>query len=297
MLGARARPRTLMNIVYVVSAYKLPEQLVRLVHRLRVDGTTFFLHLDRRSPGHVHGMVTAGLAGLEGVHLLDPHPSPYGGFGHVQATLKGLDAAARLGVPYDYAILLTGQDYPIKPEEERTARLEAAGGRSFLAYFPLPAADWSGGGLDRIERWHFHIGSRRRQVPNRYLPLPVRRRLPGGLRPFGGSSYWCLSRRAVDHVRSFLRENPGYVRFFRSVDVPDELFFHTILLNSPLRDEIVNDDLRHIVWEEYGVAVLGPERLHELAASPKLFARKFDTARDPGMLDLIDSRLLDPGAH
>jgi hypothetical protein len=93
-------------------------------------------------------------------------------------------------------------------------------------------------------------------------------------------------------VLRFVREHRRFVRYFRTVDVPDEVFFQTILLNSPLRDEIVDDDLRHVVWEEHGVALLGPERLDELAASPQLFARKFDVERDPGVLDLIDDRLL-----
>ncbi len=137
-----------------------------------------------------------------------------------------------------------------------------------------------------------NVNGRWRRFPNRFVPFPVRRRIPAGLEPYGGSAYWCLSRRAVDYVHQFVREYPRYVRFFRTVYVPDELFFHTILLNSPLRDEVIGDDLRHIVWEDHGVAVLGPGHLDQLAGSSKLFARKFDIERDPEILDLLDQRLL-----
>lgn len=286
-----------VNLLYVISAYKLPEQLVRLVTTLRGAGATFFVHVDRRSPREVHERVARGLTGLDDVHVLEPHDSPYSGFGHVRTTLKGIAAAERLGVPFEYAILLSGQDYPIKPAAERIARLRSAGGASFIDHSPLPRDSWRNGGLDRLEYWHFDVAGRRRRFPNRFAPLPIRRRMPDhirpwGGRPWGGSSYWCLSSCSVKLVQNFVRANPRYVRFFHRVDVPDELFFQTILANSPLREELIDDDLRYIVWEPSGVALLGPDRIDELADSNDIFARKFDTQRDPSVLDLIDRELL-----
>lgn len=278
-----------MNVVYVVSAYKLPHQLVRLVRQLHEPDATFFVHVDRRSPAAVHVEVAEALAGLDRVHLLESHDSPYGGFGHVRATLKGLAAAERLDVAFDYVILLTGQDYPIKPAAERAVRLGAAGGRSFLAHTALPNPGWHGGGRDRVERWHVRVGERHVRFPNRFAPVPLRRRIPGGLRPFGGSAYWCLSREAAAYVLRFVREHRRFVRYFRTVDVPDEVFFHTILLNSPLRDGLVNDNLRYIDWSRLPApAILGVDDFDAIIRSNALFARKFDVTVDPAVLDLLD---------
>jgi hypothetical protein len=81
--------------------------------------------------------------------------------------------------------------------------------------------------------------------------VPRRRFLPG-LRPYGGSSYWCLSGDAVSFVHHYVRDHPEFASVFRRVFIPDELFFQTILVNSELRNRIVNDDLRYIRWTATG---------------------------------------------
>jgi hypothetical protein len=35
-----------MNLAYIISAYKLPDQLTRLVNRLATDTAHFFVHVD-----------------------------------------------------------------------------------------------------------------------------------------------------------------------------------------------------------------------------------------------------------
>ena len=60
-------------------------------------------------------------------------------------------------IPCDQAVLLTGQDFPLKSNDEIKARLGRDRGLSFLSYFPVPDNDeWlPDGGLDRIDRWYF----------------------------------------------------------------------------------------------------------------------------------------------
>jgi hypothetical protein len=281
-----------MRVAYIISAYKHFDQLTRLVHRLHEPGVRIFIHVDRRS-GPIDAL-QAATAHLLSVRFLERHSCPWGSFGHVAATLKGIDAAMASAESFDYLILLTGQDYPIKSNRQIRDVLEAAEGRSFMEFFPLPGPEWSDGGLDRIERWHVHTDRRHVAFPPRGWAFP-RRRFPAGLHPFGGSSYWCLASDCVRYVHRFVTANARFVNFFRHVDVPDELFFQTILLNSPLRDRIVNDNLRYIDWRDPtsgSPAVLTSPDLPAMQASAKLFARKFDAAVDGTVLDLIDEELL-----
>jgi hypothetical protein len=85
------------------------------------------------------------------------------------------------------------------------------------------------------------------------------------------------------------------VRFFKHVNVPDEHFFHTILLNSPLKDTVVNDDLRYLEWRDPdvagGPAVLRKDDYTKIMGAPELFARKFDVTQDPELLDMIDAAI------
>ena len=214
------------------------------------------------------------------VTWLPRHRSQWGGFGHVRATLKGIDHFVGSEVPFDYAVLLTGQDYPLRPPAEIARFLGESGGRSYMRHVALPWEPWgSRGGLDRIEDWHV-ITYRRL-----HLALPLRRRLPGGLEPYGGSAYWCLSSTLVHFVHGFLSENPDYVRFFEHVFVPDEIFFQTIIMNSELRDTVENDDLRYLDWSrEPAPAVLTlrrPARARRRSSALRAEVRRDRGHRDP----------------
>jgi Core-2/I-Branching enzyme len=280
-----------MRIAYIVSAYKHFDQLTRLVYRLHDAHAAVFVHIDERS-GAIDTLLEA-TRDLPDVHFLNRHPCRWGDFGHVAASLKGIEAIVARSVSYDYVFLLTGQDYPIKTSRQVREFLQKAAGRSFMNYFSLPTAEWEDGGLDRIQRWHLYAMNRHFVIPGRRWRFP-RRRFPRGFRPFGGSSYWCLAWDCVEYVHRFVQANPRFVAFFRRVDVPDELFFQTVLLNSPLGERIVNDDLRYIDWRDItsgSPAVLTSSDFPAIQASPKLFARKFDATVDSKILDLIDEQL------
>jgi hypothetical protein len=281
-----------VRIAYVVSAYKLPDQLVRLIRRLHTETSSFVVHVDRKTDHAVFERMVSGTRELGCVEFVDRHVCHWGGFGHVRATLKGLERLYADGRAFDYVVLLTGQDYPLRSAAEIERRLAGSGERSFMSYWPVPREAWSGrGGLDRIERWHavwrhhLHV----------WMPF-VQRRLPAGLTPWGGPPYWCLAKPVTDYVWEWVQANPETVRFFEHVWIPDEVFFQTIILNSPLRDTVVNDDLRHIDWTRLPApSVFRREHFDELIDSGKLFARKFDETVDAEILELLD-RYIDGAA-
>jgi hypothetical protein len=156
-----------------------------------------------------------------------------------------------------------------------------------MSHWRLPFQPWGKrGGLERIEDWHL-ITYRRL-----HLALPRRRSLPLELQPWGGAAYWCLEREIVEYVHDFVHAHPEYVSFFEHVFVPDEIFFQTIVMNSPLRGTIENENLRYLDWSrEPAPAVLGADDFTALAASNKLFARKFDERIDSAILDLLDASI------
>ncbi|HVX29432.1 MAG TPA: beta-1,6-N-acetylglucosaminyltransferase, partial [Nitrolancea sp.] len=255
---------------------------------------SFWVQVDRRTDDSIFRQIVCGLSDVESVRFVPRHRCAWGGFGHVAATLEGIDAIERSGADADYVILATGQDYPIKSNDRINAFLDEHAGVAFLDHFPLPHADWQNGGLDRIRAWHFRIIRRHVRIPP-IAAIPIKRRFPHGFAPFGGSSYWCLPRECVRYIHQMTQKNPAFVRFFKTVDVPDEIFFQTVLLNSPYREIIVNDNLRHIDWKDLTAgspSLLTKADFPALAASPRLFARKFDTRVDAEILDMIDQRLL-----
>jgi Core-2/I-Branching enzyme len=278
-----------LRLAYIISAYHRLGQVARLVRRLNTNGASFFVHVDKKTDDDAYAGLESSLEDLP-VLFLDRHTCHWGGFGHVRATLKGIDKLRERGDVFDYAILLTGQDYPIKPNEYIERFFETQRPKSFMGFSALPSESWSPrGGLGRIE--HRHI-----RLYGRHLRSPFKRRFPPGLLPYGGGAYWCLSRDCIEYVARFVERRPDVVSFFRHVDIPDEIFFHTILLSSELRDTIVNDNLRYIDWTQGSrPAILRARDFEALQASPKLYARKFDMNQDERVLDLIDRHLLQPG--
>jgi hypothetical protein len=288
-----------MELAYIISAYQYPEQLIRLVHRLNADATSFFVHVDKKTDERIYRDMVDGLGGLRNVRFVRRHRCEWGGYGHVAATLEGIAEIVRTGTRFDYALLLTGQDYPIKSNEQIAGFLQTHKDKLFLEYFPLPADVWANrgiaGGMDRIEAWHWRIGKRHVRFPPGHR-LPIKRRFPKAFRPFGGSSYWCLPRECIRYIYELTSRDRTFTRFFRYVDVPDEIVFQTIVLNSPFREMAVNDNLRYIDWKDADAgspAILRKSDFGKLMSSPKLFARKFDIRVDAEVLNLIDQKILD----
>ncbi|MDP9133648.1 MAG: beta-1,6-N-acetylglucosaminyltransferase [Actinomycetota bacterium] len=280
---------------YIVLAHQLPEQLARLVDRIATPEDHVFLHLDKGVNATAYYTRAAGLDGRPDVTLLPRVACRWGGFSLVEATLSGVRAAIDSGRPFIHASLLSGQDYPIKPPARFREELRKRPDTLFMAYHTIPTGR-PGDELGRVDRRFYHLrGTRYISFPNRFLPIPSQRPFPLGFTPYKGSQWWTLPFSAVREVSAFTAAHPDYLRFFERVLVPDEYYFQSTLVNTG--HEPVDDNLRFIDWPlgAYHPRSLGVEDVPRLAASDAFFARKFDSAVDPEVLDRIDAELLSEG--
>jgi hypothetical protein len=106
--------------------------------------------------------------------------------------------------------------------------------------------------------------------------LGIKRKLLAGIELYGGSQWWTLSKEALQYIVKHGMTGSTYYKHFRHTLCPDEIYFQTLLLNSPLREKLVNDNLRYIDWN---TGPQWPRMLDEtdyeaIIASGKLFARK-----------------------
>jgi hypothetical protein len=276
-----------MRIGYILLAHTLPNQVTRLVRRLRSDDARFFLHVDKRAPQEISEGILRGLDDAADVQPLPRHAIQWGTFSQVAAALEGVRAAIESPEKIDYAILITGQDYPLRSTGGIERRLAQADGRSLLSWWPS-----EGHYLERVQLWHWHrtILGRHVRLPNSRIPLKIKRPLPAGLRPFTGWAHWCLSRDALSHVIEFVDANPDVLRAYSRYAHPFESFFQTVLLNSPLAPMIINEHTHYVDWSEGRAQprVLTVDDLDRMLASPFLFGRKFDERVDAGVLDALD---------
>lgn len=262
-----------------------------MIDRLAGDGVSFHLHVSAITSDETLGAMRAALERRQDVTWVDRVHTYYLGWSMVESTLNGLRSAVETEA--EHVLVLSGQDYPLKPPREIVARLAAARGRSFVHHYRLPTRAWAreDDGMRRIRYYWFE----RLRIRGRAVRVPLwRRRFPPGLVPYGGSAWVALSAEAARYAVRFVDENPAVVRFFRNTLIPDELFFQTVLLNSPLRESIENEEVHFVDWSanETSPKTLTADDFPALAASDKLLARKFDVKRDAEVLDLIDRELL-----
>lgn len=287
--------------VYVILAYKQPQQLARLIRRLSAPEAAFLVHIDRRQPSQVARTLGEAVAKVPNVGFLPSIDTPWSGWGPVAAALIGIERALETVPGVEHVAFLSGQCYPIAPPATIGDFLGEHPGESFMPHWSMP---WSyygkGGGMNRVRFWHRPLGRWK-------LMVPIPRRLPLNLQPFGGSAFMVLSRQAAAYIRDYTRSNPEVPRYFKHAWACDEHYFQTVLNNSPIKDRVMGDGLWHIDWSSTNskspsILTLNDFPKIEQSATRssdyggrsriKLFARKFDASLDDTILDQIDLRLL-----
>jgi hypothetical protein len=298
-----------MMITYLILAHRYPEQLFRLVDRLDAPGVHFLIHIDKKVDDGIYSSITDRLEPRGNVHFIKRYKCHWAGYGIVQATYQGLKELNERKIPYDYVCLMSGQDYPIKPNDYIESFFKKHEGKSFINTHKFPQPKWiyENGGFDRIQNWYVVTASHQYGFPkrmfkhNRYLNklfsgtfglVMPKRKFPANFDPYGGAQFWGLHKDHADYVVKTIEENPSFFRFFRNVRVPDEIMFQTVMGNHKnAANELVNDTLHFLEWNRPG-ATLTIEDKDNILNSHYLFARKFDDTVDTQITNWIDTTIL-----
>lgn len=277
-----------MKTAVLIQAHKEPLLLNRLVRTFDHPDFAVYVNLDSKS--EIDPAAIDARARL----VSRRRDIRWGGFDLVASTLDSLAEIESAG-DYGYLIYVSGQDYPVWGAERIRRFLAEANGRQFVHHAPLAPGGWPEA-AERVEYAHYTGTSPVRRLASKALrgvnrALGLKRAMPAGLSAYGGSNWMTLSREAVAAILAYVAANPGYVEFMQTVSIPDELFFHTILMNSPLRETVVNDNLRYIDWSERlpNPKVLTRADHAAIAASGKMFCRKVDSRSSLELLDLLDA--------
>lgn len=289
-----------MKKAYIILAHKNEEMVKRLIDRLDDNNSVFFLHIDLNSDITEFRKL---FRDDRRVRFLQRENTGWGSFGLVQATLNAMWTVQ--GGDYEKVILLSGQDYPIKSNDEIDQFFQSSKYNIFMDHFPLPnRRKWGpGGGMYRVNKYFFGLSFIKKMMAKAanftgmIFPFAKRRELPG-MKPFSGSQWWAMDMRAVNYILEYVDSHPEYIRYHQHTFAADELFFQMILLNCPdasLRENIANDNLRYMKWKSESIAhpeILGVSDVDHISGSGALFARKFDPEVDNKVIDVIDDRFL-----
>ncbi len=241
-----------------------------------------YLHIDGKSDAslfsRVHGRVREAKV-REKVY--------WGGFSQVAANLSILTTAYS-DPENTHFFLMSGQCFPIRCDEEIAELLNrSAGAGSFMTLKPMPLLDKP---LWRLRRFHFYDIGRPRLARGlnalaKFLPRRNLKHLLRGMEPCGGSSWWLLNREAAQRLLEFIAQNPWYSQAFSHANVPDELFFQTLVRHLGI--SLAGDSPTATRWSgKPHPETIDSRLLAEMRQGWHLAARKFDSVR---MMDECDA--------
>ncbi len=317
-----------MKVLYLIVSHGIPGQVVRLVRTLKQGspGCSVLIHHDY-SKSYLD---PNDFSTISDVKIISEYVEvEWGDFSLTRAILRSMDWALK-HLEFDWLVLLSGQDYPIKPVKTIEAFLGDCGydallrgflakqpnswpdgeavRRYFFRYYKLPRfkyyyrfpralRDWlrqAKAAINQKQRL-VQIGPSTRGIPVRIGFSFFRSPFHDQLQCYGGPTWFDASRRCIEYIRDFVAANPSYVTWYERTFLADESFMSTILLNQP-RFNILLDNKRYVHWnpaDPYAGSprVIQSSDLDAVLKSDAYFARKFDVRLDTRVLDLIDERI------
>ena len=244
-----------MKIAYLILAHRNPRLIQKAVETLSCAGATFFIHIDAKFPLEPFQSIQG-----EKVFLLEQRMSVYWGeFSQTEAIFHLMRQAFTAG-QFDYFVLMSGSDFPLRSGKYIRDFLQANQGSEFITVFKLPAP---GMPLTRINTIrHASTNPVRRFIFRALakcgLGLGDFHKSCPGLEPYSGHTWWALTRAACEHILNFRARRPEVARFFATVHASDEMFIHTSLGNSRFKENL----RRHLVFEDWRSPAAHPEMIN-----------------------------------
>lgn len=303
-------PRPL-RLAYLVFVHKNPAQLVRLLKRLYCQGSTFYVHVDAKADLNLFRSAASQLSVDNVIWLTKRKAISWGNFSLSEAYLNGFQTILQQRPEPDFIITISGQDYPIATNESIHNWLNHHIDQTVLDHSIITGD--SPHITERVEQYYLSVNRHRsliypcpnpdklkKRLFNKALRLSglfsLPRRMPLDHQLYFGTNWFQLKPLTARYLINFARSNPSYLKFFRSTYVPEEIFFHTILLNAAdsIRNTICAERITFMQWDRPTGSYTLPISISELPnmiSSNKLFARKFDAQHDGDVLDRLDQYL------
>ncbi|NDW09230.1 beta-1,6-N-acetylglucosaminyltransferase [Dysgonomonas sp. 520] len=276
-----------MKVAVLIHAHREPNLVKRLVACLQHPQIDVYINVDARVDISNFSDIIADVTFMKNrVEVV------WGRFSQVQQILNSYEEILNTNIKYSHILFISGQDYPVKSMDYIVNQLSTNIEKSYLDFHLLKDSSWDRMIRQRYEYWYFlpesDIRNKRfvKKILNR---LKFKRKYP--LTPYYGSCWMCLTLDAVKYSLKYTSENPDFVKFNQHTGCPDELYFQSILVNSPLKDSLINNIHRYIDWSDEGKSpkVLTMSDLEKIKNSDSWFVRKVDLETDSSFLNSLDN--------
>ena len=314
-----------MNAVMIM-CHKNPNQVLRLINRCKSPDTKVIVHVDARRDG-VYDELVARAGGayftknrfageLDKRSLVDIA---------LEMIHRAQEIEASENIHFDYYLLLSGQDYLVKPIGEINRLLLEAYPTPYIDCTPYDRHNWvyhkfkANRSLEKYHQWVVAKFPKRGTFLRRcFLALEIigqkiaqtfhkndyYRLRKQGLSLYGGSAWWILPDKAINYISGEYDARKSYVEALLATMTPEETFFQIMAMRSPIKDlvqinpiDMVAQNCKTFAYfsdagkpfkgHPYTLTVLQYGMLIEKGC---WIARKFEMSEDSEIFDLLDKR-------
>lgn len=244
-----------MKIAYIIQAHKDFEKIIDLVKKLQEnikEKVDIYIHIDYKSKKLKKELLDFYNEDKSVIILKESIKVNWSGFSQVQATLLAFEKIILSNKKYKYVSLLSGECYPLK-SAEYIYHFLIKSNFEYIEFEKNIKYNW------RLEQFCFFSES----SFNRTFVIRILKKILKNVQSFfcikknyfkridiyKGSSWFTLSLKAVDFIlETTYSEN--LIEKYKYTSCSDEHYFQNILLNSKFKNNIINDNLRYIKWDE-----------------------------------------------
>lgn len=277
-----------MRQVFLITAYKEFEYLYQMAQKISENGIKVYIHWDKKT---VTEDILKKLNLIKRVRAVSEYKIPWGGYQHVQAVICLLKMAYEETDKFDYVHVLTGQDCLCRSVEELTSffsdnnkknymSISNAESGNYFRYCTYYRNDW----LNYKSKFG-NFCTKASYVIQK--AIGINRRPYNNYIVYKGMLYVSLTKGFVEYTLNFFDSIEGkkFLKWLKWCFIPEEFLFQTIIMNSPYKDTVCNNNYRYALWEKKHGAqpgILDIEDYQNIIESKAFFARKMslDFSRD-----------------
>lgn len=295
-----------MNHAFLIQAHNQPQLIKLIVDILNSPNHYFFIHIDKKSYKLLNSNEIKALSKMNNVKIYSFMKVNGGSSNQFLVSLHLLKKAMESNLQCEYYHLISGADLPLKNRND----FDLFFFNKDKSYIGLVSKDEALQHKQRLLIYYFRdIMNYRGNLTCKcickilektqflLLKLGIKIRSELKFELYKGSQWWSLNKKIVKYIISFCDENPSYIKRFKYTDCCDEIFFHSIIMNSKYKDQIENNNLRYIDWKpKYQNApvpcTLTADDWVSIEKSNALFCRKIDWNVSQELIEIIKTKLL-----
>ncbi len=299
-----------MRIAYIILAHKDPDQIKRLVDSLSGTGD-FYIHIDKKSD---LGAFENLLKNYQNVFFTTKRYSVWwAGFSIIKGYMAGLIDAYNSKTEYDRFVFMTGQDYPLMTNGEILREFEKNKTTEYVMAYNITTSTIPTDKNKILNNWyfdfffnnlflarcyrHFMYKTITKSYKRKEIRVPLNNQL---VDPYFGQMLSAFTRHGAELLINTYKYDKQFNRRMKRTHAPDEIYWQTVIFNSPLRCNTIQKGEEHEITEHFGWAplhyhcydvdtsVYTAKDFDEIKNCGYMFCRKVVPGVSDELMDLID---------